>query len=226
MRVLSLCKWKRRTDVQDRPHTAHCLQIALAPGQEAIVVYLRKTLLLSLDDLLPVTRAFLCPVRSTGLGRTAACVATARTICARCSRRRINQRPKPWRPTGQLRACQISAVDGERCAACLPEGAGHRLPGAHEFDQLCRVLGIEHRLASLCHPQTNGMGERFNERIADLLRTHHVGSSEDLEQTLHRYATPNHHYLPQKALNARTPVQALQDWYVSKPELFLRRTHQ
>src|SRR3569623_4185 len=63
-------KWKRRTEVQDRPHTAHRLQTTLSPGQEAMVVYLRRALLLPLDDLLAVTREFLCPaVSRSGLDR-------------------------------------------------------------------------------------------------------------------------------------------------------------
>ena len=37
------------------------LQSTLTPAQEQIVVELRKTLLLRLDDLLAVTREFLCP---------------------------------------------------------------------------------------------------------------------------------------------------------------------
>lgn len=34
--------------------------------------------------------------------------------------------------------------------------------GNHEFDQLCRELGIEHRLTKPRTPRTNGMVERFN----------------------------------------------------------------
>ena len=44
-------KWKKRTDFNDASHTAHRLQTTLTPAQEAIVVDLRKTLLLPLDDL-------------------------------------------------------------------------------------------------------------------------------------------------------------------------------
>nr|ART38009.1 F77 [uncultured bacterium] len=92
--------------------------------------------------------------------------------------------------------------------------------GRHEFDRLYQALGIEHRLAPPRHPQTNGMVERFNGRIADLLRTHHFRSGEDLAQT-HRCVTPYNQHLLQQPLNAQTPVQALQDWYASRPELFL-----
>ena len=45
-------KWQSRTDFNDRSHTAHNLQTTLNPAQEHIVIYLRKHLLLPLDDLL------------------------------------------------------------------------------------------------------------------------------------------------------------------------------
>jgi hypothetical protein len=49
---MTVLKWKHRTDFADRPHTVHRLQPTLKPAQERIVVDLRKTLLLWLDDLL------------------------------------------------------------------------------------------------------------------------------------------------------------------------------
>lgn len=45
--------------------------------------------------------------------------------------------------------------------------------GKHEFDKLCAELGIEHRLTPPKSPQTNGMVERFNGRIEDVLQGHH-----------------------------------------------------
>jgi len=51
-------KWRKR-DTQHYSHTAHQLQTTLNAGQEAIVVELRKTLQLSLDDLLSVVREFI-----------------------------------------------------------------------------------------------------------------------------------------------------------------------
>ena len=63
-------KWKKRDVFGDRSHTAHRLQTILSPAQEAIVVHLRRTLLLPLDDLLAVTREFLKPeVSRSGLDR-------------------------------------------------------------------------------------------------------------------------------------------------------------
>ena len=45
-------KWRKRDSVEDRSHTPHRLQTTLTPAQEAVAVSLRKTLLVSLDDLL------------------------------------------------------------------------------------------------------------------------------------------------------------------------------
>jgi transposase InsO family protein len=44
--------------------------------------------------------------------------------------------------------------------------------GRHEFDRLCTELDIEHRLAPPRSPQTNGMVERFNGRVEDVLQSH------------------------------------------------------
>ena len=63
-------KWKKRSVFGDRSHTAHRLQTVLTPAQETVVVHLRCTLLLPLDDLLAVTREFLsADVSRSGLDR-------------------------------------------------------------------------------------------------------------------------------------------------------------
>ena len=59
--VRTVRRWQTREDVLDRSHTPHRLSTTLSTVQEAIVVELRKTLLLSLDDLLVVAREFLNP---------------------------------------------------------------------------------------------------------------------------------------------------------------------
>ncbi len=92
--------------------------------------------------------------------------------------------------------------------------------GNHEFDQLCTALGIEHRLTPVRHPQTNGMVERFNGRIADILTTHHFNSAEDLQTTPHRYVELYNNQFPQSALHGLTPAQAMENWYRNQPELF------
>jgi len=60
---------------------------------------------------------------------------------------------------------------------------GEREPtGAHPFDQACAEHHIEHRLIKPRHPQTNGMIERFNGRIAEVLATTRFDSAQSLEQ--------------------------------------------
>lgn len=55
----TIYKWTSRDSVHDRSHATHRLQTTMPPAQEAVVVELRKTLLLPLDDLLAITREFL-----------------------------------------------------------------------------------------------------------------------------------------------------------------------
>ena len=69
------------------------------------------------------------------------------------------------------------------------------------------------------------MVERFNGRIEEVLRSHHFFSGHDLEQTLLRYAWLYNHHLPQAALNARTPMQAMKEWYRRRPDLFRKRPY-
>ena len=94
--------------------------------------------------------------------------------------------------------------------------------GTHEFDQLCTELGIEHRPTPPKSPQTNGMVERFNGRISDVLKTNRFDGALDLEQTLMRYVHLSNTQLPQSALRSRTPMQAMKDWHKSHSHLFVK----
>ena len=49
-------------------------------------------------------------------------------------------------------------------------GKRARGTGRHAFDGVCARHGIEHRLTRPFRPQTNGMVERFNRRLADAVR--------------------------------------------------------
>jgi len=97
--------------------------------------------------------------------------------------------------------------------------------GKHVFDLACVAWGIEHRLSPPRHPQTNGMVERFNGRIADLIKQTRFASAAELETTMDRYLTIYNHHIPQRALNLQTPIQALKKWQIEKPELFLKRVY-
>ncbi|WP_157670134.1 integrase core domain-containing protein, partial [Chitinibacter sp. GC72] len=72
-------------------------------------------------------------------------------------------------------------------------------------------------------PQTNGMVERFNGRISDVLATHRFVSGADLAETLARYVLLYNQHLPQLALGHRTPIQSMKEWQKTHPELFKKR---
>ena len=95
--------------------------------------------------------------------------------------------------------------------------------GRHAFDKVCAAMGIEHRLAPPRHPQMNGMVERFNGRISQLLQQTRFDSRAGLEATLLTYLKLYNHHVPQRAIGARTPTQALKEWQQKKPDLFVKR---
>ena len=67
------------------------------------------------------------------------------------------------------------------------------------------------------------MVERFNSRIAEILKSRRFVSGEDLEQTVMRYVALYNTQFPQSALGSRTPVQAMKDPHKSNPELFVKK---
>jgi len=279
---MTIRKWKSRSEFHDRSHTAHRLQTNLTPAQEAIVVYLRRTLLLPLDDLLAVTREFLCPtvtrsgldrcLRRHGVGNLRKLLPTTEKAAPRAfkaympgylhmdikylpqmadetSRRYLFvaiDRATRWvyiaiKPNktaasakaflkGLHKACPIKITklltdNGKEFTDRLFGSKDRQPTGEHEFDQLCEALGIEHRLTKPRTPQTNGMVERFNGRISDILKTHHFHSGEDLAESLHRYVFLYNHQLPQSALGSKSPIQAMKEWFISNPELFHRQPY-
>ena len=44
--------------------------------------------------------------------------------------------------------------------------------GEHPFDKVCQAHSVKHKLTRPYRPQTNGMVERFNRRLAEALRAH------------------------------------------------------
>jgi len=66
------------------------------------------------------------------------------------------------------------------------------------------------------------MVERFNGRIADVLRTNHFDSAASLETTLKRFVHLYNHHVPQHVLNHQTPVDTLQAWQAKEPTRFKR----
>jgi transposase InsO family protein len=87
---------------------------------------------------------------------------------------------------------------------------GDRIPsGKHAFDVLCIALAIEHRLIPPRHPQINGMVERFNGRISEIVGQTRFGSAAELESTLRNYLKIYNNSISQRALEHQTPIQAL-----------------
>jgi transposase InsO family protein len=94
--------------------------------------------------------------------------------------------------------------------------------GKHPVDQLCADQGIAHRLIPPRQPETNGLVERFNGRISEVLASVHLRNREELEATLERYRRLYNGQIPQKALDGRTPVEVLKQYYQSNPDRFHR----
>jgi transposase InsO family protein len=98
--------------------------------------------------------------------------------------------------------------------------------GKHHFEVRCKALGIERQLSPPRHPQTNGMVERFNGRIAEVLGQTRLKSAAELEATLMSYQRSYNHHIPQRALNHQTPIQALKAWREKSPDLFKKRVYE
>lgn len=95
--------------------------------------------------------------------------------------------------------------------------------GRHVFDQACAKAGIEHRLIKPRHPQTNGMVERFNSRISELVQQTRFGSIKELELTLKDYLQAYNCHIPQRSLDHLCPADAVKKWQKEKPELFNKK---
>jgi transposase InsO family protein len=277
-------KWLKRDDVQDRSHRAHTLHTTLSATQEAIVLSLRQSLYLPLDDLLYITRQYINPdVSRSGIARLLKREGMARledvipkaegeTISAKktfkdyepgfvhvdikylpqmpdeTSRRYLFvaiDRATRWvflhiygdmsdkssvdflrrlKLVSPIRIIKLLTDNGSQFTDCVTT-KDRKPSGQHAFDKVCTAMGIEHRLAPPRYPQTNGMVERFNGRISELLQQTRFDSRADLETTLLNYLKLYNHHIPQRAIGAKTPIQALKEWQQKKPELFVKRVY-
>lgn len=92
-------KWRQRDSVEDRSHIPHRLQMMLTPAQDAVAVALRKSLVVSRDDLPAVVRKFLnLNAPRFGLSLPAS---------ARCG--------KPARSEGQGTEAEAQRLEGQDC---------------------------------------------------------------------------------------------------------------
>lgn len=275
LNVATVRKWRERENSPDASHRPHRMQTTLSRAQELLVVELRRTLLLSLDDLTAITRAYIHPGASrAALGRllkregvsrlTDLIPAEEGEVAPKKTFKdyapgylHIDLKELPKMPDEADNSYLCVAIDRatrwvyfeilpdktargtqgflERLAAACPfriemiltdngkeftdrfTAQGEREPtGRHPFDRACRELGAEHRLIAPGQPQTNGMVERFNGRIAELLRSTRFQSATALAHYLQLY----NGQIPQRALGHRCPLQALQEWQRKQPEQF------
>jgi transposase InsO family protein len=277
-------KWRTRQDMQDRSHRPNKLSTTLTPAQEALVVELRRTLLLPLDDLLAITHEFINTEAS-------------RSGLDRCLRRHgvsnlkdlipviegetapkktlkdyepgflhVDIKYLPQMPDETDRRYLFVAIDRatrwvyfriyrdqtelsstdflrrlKRAAPMVIQkvltdngsqftdrftSAKKQVSGNHAFDLVCTEFGIQHRLSPPRHPQTNGMVERFNGRIAEIVAQTRFASAAELETTLSLYLKTYNHSIPQRALKHQTPIQSLKAWREKKPALFVKNVYE
>jgi len=67
------------------------------------------------------------------------------------------------------------------------------------------------------------MVERFNGRVAEVLKTTSFVSARHLEATLQKSLHLYNHHIPQKNLSHVTPVAKLKEYHRTKPALFQKR---
>ena len=88
-------KWQGRESIEDKSHRPHKLYTTLTPAQEVVVIELRQTLLLPLDDLLVITREFINPqVSRSGLDRCLRRHGVPSLRVLQAEQKRLEQSPK------------------------------------------------------------------------------------------------------------------------------------
>jgi transposase InsO family protein len=277
-------KWKKRDSVEDLSHTPHRFNKNMSDLEEFVVIELRKSLLLPLDDLLAIVRQFINPnVSRSGLDRCLRRHGVANLkallpveegepkpkktykdyepgfvhvdvkylpkMADEASRRYLFvaiDRASRWVYLAIMpdKSAQSAASFLKRVTKAAPfriskvltdngkeftdrfDVHGERQPtGNHVFDLACKKHTIEHRLTKPRHPQTNGMVERFNGRIEELLNQTRFANAKELATTIDHYAKLYNSRIPQKMLGHRAPLDALRSWRKNRPELFVKNVY-
>lgn len=111
---------------------------------------------------------------------------------------------------------------GDRLLAELmqPPAAGRAL------ERLCEALEIDPRSAPASPPRPRGSDGRFKARLDQVLDTERFVPGLDMCHLIEHYARLYNHRLPQAALQSRTPIQAMKDWYQRDPHLFKRKPYE
>ena len=276
-------KWKKRNFVHDAPCIPRNLKTSLTPEQEFIVLELRKSFLLPIDDLLVIIREFFKPdMTKSSLYR----------LLLRHNMQKLTELiPQEENSKKQVKSfkdyepgfvhidvkylpkmpdedkhkylfvaidratrwvyLEVRATKSDYNASSFLDNLVKKAPfkikkvltdngceftdrfqrpdkkpsGNHLFDQTCAEYNIEHRLIKPYTPQTNGMVERFNGRVSEVIKQTKFGSSKELQKALMDYLRLYNHHIPQSSLGYLTPIQSLKKWQESHPHLFVKSVY-
>lgn len=89
----------------------------------------------------------------------------------------------------------------------------------HMFDMRCRENGIEHRLAKIKHPWTNGRVERMNRTIKEAtVKRYHYDSHHQFEPHLITFVDAYNFAHRPKTLRGLTPWEFICKLWMNEPE--------
>jgi transposase InsO family protein len=105
------------------------------------------------------------------------------------------------------------------------KGPTARIRG-HAFDRVCHEHTIEHRLTKPFHPWTNGQAERMNRTIKQAtVKVFHYETLASLSAHVLAFVSAYNCAKHLKALQGRTPFQAICDAWTKAPEPFKINPH-
>lgn len=100
------------------------------------------------------------------------------------------------------------------------QGAGAGF-SPHVFGRVCAENGVEHRQTKPYHPWTNGQAERMVRTIKEAtVRAFHYQSIVELRRHVRDWLAAYNFAKQLKALRFRTPYEAIEQLWRSKPEIF------
>jgi transposase-like protein len=93
----------------------------------------------------------------------------------------------------------------------------------HDFDLICKLNGIRHRLTKFRHPWTNGQVERFNKTIKDAtVKIYHYDNFKQLEKHLQEFIFAYNFAKRLKTLKFKTPFDFLIEKFKIIPKVFYK----
>lgn len=211
-------KWRERgstAELSHRPHTLHC---TLNAAQEAVAMEtrwpraIRRRLWLPMDDLL--VAMFELPARRQPVNPTVSRSGLARWL----RRHELNKRAVEDKDAPMARGHPVFRRTFKDYA-----------PGFIHVDIKYLPQTGWPRAIKPRQPQTNGVAERFNGRISDILASTRFRSRADLQTTMARGhpVTRNeklyNEHLAQQAHGHQTPLQTIRVWQKSSQSCLLRK---